>query len=283
MGTDSFDVQNIGATDAEISTSFAHAVDTPLGAMIAFADGSVVLLEGVTAADATTLNPIAQTETPGDVKLFDTDDDGTIDRIETYTHDANGNRTRTDFDDDADGRRDRIETYTHDASGNLTRTAFDDTGDGRIERTQTYTLDAAGNRTETRFDDDNDGGIDRVAHHNVDSVVRWDIDTDNDGGIDFSGAFPDHAGLEVVLLSLAGSGNRGTDLTIPDNFVFAGNTAPGSRVRIEGNGVDTLRFDMDDFTEGDRVDFEGENYRSFTADDGTWSFTVDADVLLFDL
>ncbi len=101
------------------------------------------------------------------------------------------------------------------------------------------------------------------------------------GGIDFSGGFPDHAGLEVVQLGGDGSGDGGTDLTIQDNFVFAG--ASGNEVRIEGGNTDTLRFDMDDFTEGDRVDFEGENYRSFTADDGTWSFTVDADVQLFDI
>ena len=47
--------------------------------------------------------------------------------------------------------------------------------------------------------------------------------------------------------------------------------------------MDTLRFDMDDFTEEDRVDVSGDEYRSFTADDGTWSFIVDADVMLFDL
>jgi len=87
----------------------------------------------------------------------------------------------------------------------------------------------------------------------------------------------------VVQLGGDGSGDGGTDLTIPDNFVFAGNTAPGSRVRIEGDDMDTLRFDMDDFTEGDRANVGGEEYRSFAADNGSWSFFIDTDVMLFDL
>ena len=144
-----------------------------------------------------------------------------------------------------------------------------------------------------RFDD---GTIDQIDYtwYPEGSADRYrsDADTDNDGDLDqvqyegdfdYSEEFPNHAGLEVVRMSFVGRGDDTTDLTIPDEFVFAGNTAPGSRVRIEGGGVDTLRFDLDDFTEGDRVDFEGENYRSFTADDGTWSFIVDADVMVFDL
>ena len=84
-------------------------------------------------------------------------------------------------------------------------------------------------------------------------------------------------------MSGVGSGDGTTDLTIPDGFVFAGNGDSATPVRIEGGGVDTLRFDMDDFTEGDRVDFEGEEYRSFAADDATWSFIVDLDIMLFDI
>ncbi len=87
----------------------------------------------------------------------------------------------------------------------------------------------------------------------------------------------------MVQLGGDGSGDGGTDLTIPDNFVFAGNGAPATPVRIEGGSQDTLRFDMDDFTEGDRANVGGEEYRSFAADDGTWSFLIDTDVMLFDL
>ena len=101
-----------------------------------------------------------------------------------------------------------------------------------------------------------------------------------EGDADFAGDFPNHAGLEVVRLGFVGRGDGFTTLTIPDGFVFAG--ASGSQVRIEGGSTDTLRFDMDDFTEGDRVIVEGQDYRSFAADDGSWSFLVDADVTLID-
>ena len=84
-------------------------------------------------------------------------------------------------------------------------------------------------------------------------------------------------------MSGVGSGDGTTDLTITDGFVFAGNGDPATPVRIEGDGVDTLRFDMDDFMEGDRVNVAREEYRSFAADDATWSFIVDLDIMLFDI
>ncbi|WP_420011467.1 hypothetical protein [Tateyamaria sp.] len=121
--------------------------------------------------------------------------------------------------------------------------------------------------------------------------VRLDEDTDGDGDVDlvtyegdadFAGNFPNNIGLEVVRLDgLDGDGS--TDLTIPDEFVFAGNPT-GNQVRIEGGSTDTLRFDMDDFAEAqEAVGFRGESYRSFASDDQTWSFLVDADVMLFDI
>ena len=121
--------------------------------------------------------------------------------------------------------------------------------------------------------------------------VRLDEDTDSDGDVDlvtyegdadFVGNFPNNIGLEVVRLDgLDGDGS--TDLTIPDEFVFAGNPT-GNQVRIEGGSTDTLRFDMDDFAEAqETVGFRGASYRSFASDDQTWSFLVDADVMLFDI
>ena len=263
---------------------------------------------------------------------FDDDANGTVERSETYTVDATGNRTRTDFDDDNDGNTDRSEHY--DVTGNVIRQDFDDNDDGTVDRVERYTLNATGNRTRTDFDDDNDGTTDRTefdlnADGNIerfesfdasgrltkveldsleDGTVdridytwypedtpdsyRRDEDTDGDGDLDqvqydgdfdYSEDFPNHAGLEVVRMSLVGGGEGLTDLSIQRDFVFAGNTDPVSPVRIEGGAVDTLRFGMDRFTEGDRVDFEGESYRSFAADDGSWSFIVNADVTLVDL
>ena len=137
-----------------------------------------------------------------------------------------------------------------------------------------------------------DGDPERIGDRDASGLsVRLDEDTDGDGDTDrvtyegdadFAGNFPNNIGLEVVRLDgLDGEG--GTDLTIPDEFVFAGNPS-GNQVRIEGGNTDTLRFDMDDFAEApETVGFGGESYRSFASDDQTWSFLVDADVMLFDI
>ena len=138
-----------------------------------------------------------------------------------------------------------------------------------------------------------DGDPERIGDRDASGLsVRLDEDTDGDGDTDrvtyegdadFAGNFPNNIGLEVVRLDgLDGEG--GTDLTIPDEFVFAGNGEPATPVRIEGGNTDTLRFDMDDFTEApEPVGFGGESYRGFASDDQTWSFLVDADVMLFDI
>ena len=138
-----------------------------------------------------------------------------------------------------------------------------------------------------------DGDPERIGDRDASGLsVRLDEDTDGDGDTDrvtyegdtdFAGNFPNNIGLEVVRLDgLDGDGS--TDLTIPDEFVFAGNGEPATPVRIEGGSTDTLRFDMDDFAEApEPVGFGGESYRSFAPDDQTWSFLVDADVMLFDI
>ena len=138
-------------------------------------------------------------------------------------------------------------------------------GDGDPERIKDR--DASGLSVRLDEDTDGDGDTDRVTY---------------EGDADFAGNFPNNIGLEVVRLDgLDGEG--GTDLTIPDEFVFAGNPS-GNQVRIEGGKTDTLRFDMDDFAEApEPVGFGGESYRSFASDDQTWSFLVDADVMLFDI
>ena len=147
-----------------------------------------------------------------------------------------------------------------------TGTAFGANGDGDPERIKDR--DASGLSVRLDEDTDGDGDTDRVTY---------------EGDTDFAGNFPNNIGLEVVRLDgLDGEG--GTDLTIPDEFVFAGNGEPARPVRIEGGNTDTLRFDMDDFAEApEPVGFGGESYRGFASDDQTWSFLVDADVMLFDI
>ena len=161
----------------------------------------------------------------------------------------------------------------------------------RVEDGVSVTL-AGSMGTGTGLGANGDGSPERIGDRDASGLsVRLDEDTDGDGDTDrvtyggdtdFAGNFPNNIGLEVVRLDgLDGEG--GTDLTIPDEFVFAGNPS-GNRVRIEGGSTDTLRFDMDDFTEApEAVGFGGESYRGFAPDDQAWSFLVDADVMLFDI
>ncbi len=193
---------------------------------------------------------------------FDDDNDGTTNRTETYSYDGDGNRIRTDFDTDNDDTIDRREAYTYNPDNTLSRTDFDTDGNDTIDLSEAYTYNPGGILIRTNIDTDGDGDLDLVEY---------------EGDVAYSGDFPNHAGLELVRL-----GEAGTELTIPDAFVFAGNGDPATPVRIEGGGVDTLRFDMDDFTR-EHAHIGRHEYWSFAADDGTWSFLVDVDVELFDI
>ena len=291
----SFDDDNDGTTDR----SETYTYD---------ANGNLIRTEFDNNADGTTDRSESYTyDANGNLSRtsFDDDADSTNDRIESYSYDLNGNLIRTEFDNNADGIIERAENY--DLNGNLIRTEIDTDNDGVLDRTE-IDLNNDGNpeRVEIRnssgqvvrqeLDNLSDGTPNRVNYYwypeDLDGdrdPFRQDDDTDGDGDLDrvsyegdadFAGDFPNHAGLEVVRLGFVGRGDGFTTLTIPDGFVFAG--ASGSRVRIEGGSTDTLRFDMDDFTEGDRVIIEGQDYRSFAANDGSWSFLVDADVTLID-
>ena len=96
----------------------------------------------------------------------DTDGDGDVDRISTYTYDANGNRTREETDTDGDGVADYIETYTYDANGNRTREETDTNGDGEVDRISTYTYDANGNQTREETDENGNGVADYIIIYN---------------------------------------------------------------------------------------------------------------------
>jgi hypothetical protein len=91
--------------------------------------------------------------------------------------------------------------------------------------------------------------------------------------------------LSQAVLSQAGADHP--DPALADSFIFVTPADPATSVWIEGDGADTLNFDMDDFSrEEGRVNGDGQEYRSFAAvgDDGeSWSFLVDADVMLVDI
>ena len=118
---------------------------------------------------------------------FDDDNDGTTDRSESYTYDANDRVSQTRFDDDVDGTADRSESYTYDESGTLVRTDFDDGADGTTDRSESYVYNSRGRLSQVEFDDDGDGTTDRseAYEYNLSGrLSRSDFDDDNDGNID---------------------------------------------------------------------------------------------------
>ena len=131
---------------------------------------------------------------------WDSDGDGTVDQIYTYTYDANGNQTRYEYDADADGTVDQIYTFTFDANGNLTRYENDSDGDGTSDRIYTYTYDANGNRTRYEYDSDGDGTADEITTYTYDANgnrTSEERDSDVDGTAD-----------EITTYTFDANGNR---------------------------------------------------------------------------
>ncbi|GAW37114.1 hemolysin, chromosomal [Roseovarius sp. A-2] len=58
IGADVLDLRALNVTEAEIAAALAGAVDTPGGALVSFAGGSSVLLDGLSAAAVATIQPL---------------------------------------------------------------------------------------------------------------------------------------------------------------------------------------------------------------------------------
>ena len=65
VGLDVLDFEGLGLTEAQIGTSFVRAADTGQGAFVAFADGSNLFLEGLSAAQLAAMDPFAMTPNDG--------------------------------------------------------------------------------------------------------------------------------------------------------------------------------------------------------------------------
>jgi len=119
----------------------------------------------------------------------DEDNDGTIDDVDSYTYDANGNLIKEEEDDDNDGTIDEAYYYTYDANGNMTKEEGDwNPYDGTIDEVYYYTYDANGNMTKEEGDEDNDGTIDYVDSYTYDAngnMIKAEYDWNPyDGTID---------------------------------------------------------------------------------------------------
>lgn len=79
VGVDAFDFSGIDDTTVEIEAAFQDATDTANGAEIVFADGTTIILQGVTAAQAIALDPFAAPASSApDPTTGDDDIDGTL-------------------------------------------------------------------------------------------------------------------------------------------------------------------------------------------------------------
>ncbi len=94
------------------------------------------------------------------MRTFDSDGDGSIDRINTFTYDADGNLTSVIVDVNGDGTR--IITIVFDTNGNEISRIRDDGPDGIPDLIELRTYDANGNRTSLTQDNGADGSLEYI-------------------------------------------------------------------------------------------------------------------------
>ena len=68
-----------------------------------------------------------------DSKEYDFNNDGTIDRVEYYTYDSDGNQVQKEYDYNNDGAIDTVEYYTYDNDDNLVKFEWDFGNDGTVD------------------------------------------------------------------------------------------------------------------------------------------------------
>ncbi len=235
---------------------------------------------------------------------FDEAGDGVADRTETYAHNAAGGVVRTEVERDGDDLVDEYR-YDHDANGRVDWVGRDNDNDGMMERLEFHgQWGVAGNRVTHTITLLGDGPAYTVAFHDeggAQLASGWS--NVGPGALD---GFAYSAGLAVVSelqtaatagsaaallpvdatllagvprIDLAGAGAGNTDLALSAAALAAlANGDSGYQLRIDGDSNDKLRFDLDDFTAGDAVDVNGENYLQYRG--ATGSFIVDPDVTL---
>ncbi len=198
--------------------------------------------------------------------------------VRTDFYDDDGSHIdRSEFDADGDGARDRGERYDRNAAGAVVQKTH--TGaDGSTERVEF--LDEDGRRLAEFIDtDDEDASLDRLSYSEEIGVVSEILAMA--AGPPAAGRIDANDLVGVTHIDLAGAGAGNTDLTISaDALRVLAKNNNDYQLQINGDGDDTLRFDLNEFIQGDDVDVGGENYEQYTAaGDFTGSFIVDAAVM----
>ncbi len=143
---------------------------------------------------------------------YDAGADGTLDKVWTYTLDANDRIVEVTVDDDVDGTPDALQTFTWDESGHLVRETWDYTYNGVADYIRSLEWDGD-NLLVEHFDTNGDGIDDRrtewAYNENGQPVDSWEFEGDNTQASESTHWTYDGCALvEEVTASLAGSVTR---------------------------------------------------------------------------
>jgi hypothetical protein len=117
---------------------------------------------------------------------YDNDNDGSIDKVNFYTYDSNGNEIKMENDSDNDGFIDSVWFYTYNSDGNKIKGENDNDNDGFIDSVWFYTYDSDGNLIEEEYN--GSSGLSWIYFNNYDSdgnMIKREFDGNNDGFIDY--------------------------------------------------------------------------------------------------
>ncbi|MGI9289233.1 MAG: hypothetical protein ACR2P1_27945 [Pseudomonadales bacterium] len=118
----------------------------------------------------------------------DDDGDGTLDSVESWQYDADGNVTRSEWDEEVDGILDRVSSFQYEAHGNQMREETMSARDG-LHEVLSWQYDPSGRPTRIEWDEDGDGTPDYIESRDYDAngnQTRWVLDDDGDGTPEFT-------------------------------------------------------------------------------------------------
>ena len=121
---------------------------------------STPLNSNATLKDANTSTAVLSTDKTGEYRIELTVSDGSTNSTDEVTVNAKMFRkVSSEYDSNGDGTANRITTYTYDTSGNKLTYSYDNNGDGTADEIGTYTYDTNGNRLTLSYDKDGDGTV----------------------------------------------------------------------------------------------------------------------------